>query len=118
MPPFPAAGRGRGAVSAQPLRTPAFVIPWVAYLMLSVGDCVTTGYALGHGLAERNPLAAHLYAQAGVGSLWALKAAVLGVMLVLLARLPRQVAIVAAVALALTMAANLGASIGAILAAG
>jgi hypothetical protein len=93
---------------------PSFAIVWTLYVAGSVADCITTQIALRGGLHERNPLAAGLYTHAGMGALWALKAAVVSVILILLTRIPRQVALVVAGVFAITMGANVSANIEAL----
>ena len=84
---------GPGAPALAPLASRTLLGFWIAYVVLSAVDCVTTVFALEHHLAESNPFAARLYAQWGMPALWGLKFAVLALMLPLLARLPRRVAV-------------------------
>ena len=65
---------------------------WILYCGMSVADCLSTGRALALGFRERNPFAASLYQHAGIASLWAVKAVVLGTILVGLSVLPRWAA--------------------------
>lgn len=80
------------------------------YLLLGIGDCVTTSFALAAGAHERNPLGASLYAHFGGGALWLTKALVSGMVIAGLAILPRRVAAITAAAfvavLALVVADN------------
>jgi hypothetical protein len=66
---------------------------WSAYVLLSAVDCLTTAYALAHHLRETNPIAAAVFRAGGDAGLWAYKFAVLAVMMPLLVRLRRPVAI-------------------------
>src|SRR5438105_2426976 len=54
--------------------TRAFQLAAVAYVWFGVLDCVTTAVALGRGGREGNRLAASIYEQYGIVSLFALKA--------------------------------------------
>lgn len=88
------------------LGAPSFLLAWGAYSFLSAVDCLTTIVAMAHHLRESNPLAAGLYALGGGITLCAFKLAVLVVMLPLLARLPRRLAVGVTAALAVVMAVN------------
>jgi hypothetical protein len=94
------------APSDPPLTDRAFLAAWVAFVVLSAVDCLTTVYGLSHRLYENNPVAAHLYADGGAAALWAFKFAVLGIMLPLLARLPRRLALTVAAVLVAIMWLN------------
>jgi hypothetical protein len=89
---------------------------WIVYCGMSAADCLSTGRALGLGLRERNPLAASLYEHAGIASLWAIKAVVLGAILFGLSALPRRAAAAVTAVFALsavvTVLANLQALAG------
>ncbi len=89
-----------------PLHDRAFLAAWLAFVLLSAVDCVSTVYGLRHHLREANPLAARVYTGGGVAALWAFKFAVLGIMLPLLARLPRRLALTVAVVLVTIMSLN------------
>ncbi|HET9051835.1 MAG TPA: DUF5658 family protein [Candidatus Dormibacteraeota bacterium] len=107
-----------GAALGGLLRSPGFAVAWVVYLAGNVADAMTTGQALAHGLRERNPLAAAVYDHAGIGGLWALKSAVLALMLVALVAVPRRIAVVLAVIFAATMAVDVAANLDALAASG
>ena len=109
MPPRPFA-----AQVANLLRAPAFAVVWAAYIAGNIADCVTTQIALRSGLRERNPLAAGVYAHSGIAGLWALKATVVGLLLLGLTLVPRRLALVLAGALAITMAFNVNANLEAL----
>jgi hypothetical protein len=94
------------SADAPPLTNRALLTAWAAYVLLSAIDCLTTVYGLGHNLHENNPVAAHLYAGGGAAALWAFKFAVLGVMMPLLARLPRRLALMVALVLVAVMYVN------------
>jgi hypothetical protein len=89
---------------------------WIVYCGMSAADCLSTGRALGLGLRERNPLGASLYEHWGMASLWAIKAIVLGAILVGLSVLPRRAAAAVTAVFALsavvTVLANLQALAG------
>ena len=112
--PHRLAARPFTAGVAELLRTRAFAIVWAAYVAGNVADCVTTQIALRSGLRERNPLAAGVYAHGGIAGLWALKAAVVGLVLLGLTLVPRRLALLLAGALAVTMALNVNANLDAL----
>lgn len=91
---------------------------WIVYLVGNIADAVTTNQALSHGMRERNPLAATLYAHAGIEGLWLMKTAVLALMLVALVAVPRRVAVLLAVIFAATMAFDVAANLDALAASG
>jgi hypothetical protein len=93
------------------LGNPAFALAWWVYVVGSVGDCVTTALALGHGLRERNPVARAIYEGSGMGALWAFKFAVLGVILYGLTLLPRRVGLVFVAVLAVTIMLDVNANL-------
>ena len=83
-----------------------------AYVFFSLLDCFTTSVALTGGrAAERNPVAAQVYAAHGAVGLYALKGVVVAVIVAALLVLPRRISVWVAVgftaAVALAVAANL-----------
>jgi hypothetical protein len=91
----------------------AFWLVAGGYVIFSLVDCLTTSYGLAHGGRERNPIAASLYASYGIGALFALKAAIVAVIVLTLQHLPRRpavwVGVVFAAAMGLVVSANLAA---------
>jgi Domain of unknown function (DUF5658) len=71
----------------------AFLLAAGMYVFFGTLDVLTTARALTHGAHERNPLAAALYTHYGIASLYLFKAAVVALVLVGLALLPRRVGI-------------------------
>jgi hypothetical protein len=93
------------------LSSPAFALAWWVFVVGSVADCLTTAVALGHGMRERNPVAAAIYAHGGMEGLWTFKFGVLGIILVGLTWLPRRVAVVGAGVLAVTICLDVNANL-------
>jgi hypothetical protein len=81
-------------------RDAAFVFAILSYALFSVLDVMTTIAALGHGLHERNALGASLYIQYGAAGLWVAKLVVVGLIVAVLALMPRRIAVWAGTALA------------------
>jgi hypothetical protein len=74
-------------------RDAAFLFAILSYVLFSVLDVMTTVVALRQGLHEHNGLAASLYEQYGSAGLWAAKGAVVALIVVVLAMMPRRVAV-------------------------
>jgi hypothetical protein len=74
-------------------RDVAFLFAILSYVLFSALDVMTTVVALGQGLRERSSLGASLYVQYGSAGLWAGKAAVVGLIVAVLAVMPRRVAV-------------------------
>jgi len=74
-------------------RDAAFAFAILSYVLFSVLDVMTTVVALDQGLRERSALGASLYMQYGAAGLWAAKAAVVGLIVAVLAVMPRRVAV-------------------------
>jgi Mg2+/Co2+ transporter CorB len=74
-------------------RDAAFALAILSYALFSVLDVMTTIVALGRGLHERSALGASLYMQYGAAGLWVAKAALVGVIVAVLAVMPRRVAV-------------------------
>ncbi len=70
-----------------------FRLVLVAYVALGLADVLTTQYGLAHGGQERNPIAAALYAQFGIASLYVFKVLIVAVILVGLRLMPRRIAV-------------------------
>jgi Mg2+/Co2+ transporter CorB len=85
-------------------RDAAFVFAILSYALFSVLDVMTTLVALGRGLHERNGLGASLYMQYGAAGLWVAKAAVVGLIVAVLALMPRRIAVWVGTAFALVTA--------------
>lgn len=71
----------------------AFVFAIISYALFSVLDVMTTIAALGRGLHERNALGASLYLQYGAAGLWVAKMTVVGLIVTVLALMPRRIAV-------------------------
>jgi hypothetical protein len=71
----------------------AFFFAILSYVLFSGLDVMTTVVALGQGLRERSTLGASLYFQYGAAGLWVAKGAVVGFIVVVLAVMPRRVAV-------------------------
>ena len=71
----------------------AFLLAAGMYVFFGALDCLTTASALSRGARERNPLAAYLYRHYGMVSLYAFKAAVVTLILLGLATLPRRIGV-------------------------
>ena len=63
------------------------------YVFFSTLDCLSTASALADGAGERNPAAAALNARYGIVSLFVFKVAVVAVILIALAAMPRRPAV-------------------------
>ena len=74
-------------------RNAAFCFAILAYVEFSVLDVMTTIDALGQGAREHNPLGAALYMEFGAAGLWAVKSFVVGLIVAVLALMPRRVAV-------------------------
>jgi hypothetical protein len=74
-------------------RDAAFLFVIVSYVLFSALDVMTTIVALGQGLRERSSLGASVYMQYGSAGLWVAKAAVVGLIVAVLAVMPRRVAV-------------------------
>ena len=75
-----------------PRATVAFRLAVYAYVTFGVLDCVTTAVALARGGREGNPLAASIYREYGLGTMFAFKAVVVAFIICVLAMLPRRLA--------------------------
>lgn len=74
-------------------RDAAFCFAILAYALFSALDVMTTVVALHDGLRERNAFGASLYVHYGPLGLWAAKGVVVAVIIVVLALMPRRVAV-------------------------
>jgi hypothetical protein len=74
-------------------RDAAFALAIIGYVVFSALDIMTTIVALGQGLREHNSLGASLYIQYGSAGLWVAKGAVVGLIVAVLAVMPRRVAV-------------------------
>jgi hypothetical protein len=74
-------------------RDAAFVLAILSYSLFSVLDVMTTVVALGRGLHERSALGASLYLEYGSAGLWVAKAAVVGLIVGVLAVMPRRIGV-------------------------
>jgi hypothetical protein len=86
------------------LGTRAFRLVAIAYVGFGLLDCVTTGIALTRGGHEGNRVAAALYEQYGLFSLFAFKAVIVAVILGGLVILPRRAAVWLATAFTVAVA--------------
>jgi Mg2+/Co2+ transporter CorB len=85
-------------------RDAAFSFAILSYGLFSALDVMTTIVALGQGLRERSAFGASLWMQYGAAGLWVAKAAVVGLIVVVLAVMPRRIAVWVATAFALVTA--------------
>jgi hypothetical protein len=74
-------------------RDAAFAFAILSYALFSALDVMTTIAGLGQGLRERNAWGASLYMQYGSAGLWVAKGAVVALIVVVLAVMPRRVAV-------------------------
>src|SRR5438270_916326 len=81
-----------GPRPSPPHGTRAFQFAAFAYVVFGLLDCVTTAMALARGGREGNQLAASIYADHGLLSLFAFKAVVVAFIIAVLVWLPRRLA--------------------------
>ena len=74
-------------------RDTAFYFAILSYALFSILDVTTTVSALGAGLRERNAIGASLYDAYGAAGLWAVKGAVVSLIIGVLVVMPRRVAV-------------------------
>jgi hypothetical protein len=70
-----------------------FFFAILSYVLFSALDVMTTVVALGRGLRERSSLGASIYVQYGAAGLWVAKVVVVGLIVAVLALMPRRVAV-------------------------
>src|SRR5579864_7522935 len=74
-------------------RDAAFILAVVSYVSFSILDVMTTVVALSRGLREHSALGASIYTQFGAAGLWVAKTFVVGLIVTVLAVMPRRVAV-------------------------
>ena|SRR5579862_6221882 len=74
-------------------RDAAFLLAVLMYVLFSALDVMTTIAGLARGLREHSALGASVYTQFGTPGLWVAKGAVVGLIVAVLAVMPRRAAV-------------------------